>query len=114
MGFQSNDSSAFAAADKCVARDELAARVNDGDLPAVGGGLSSREPMALLRTLVRGNEQADAAEANIKVAMQDARAAVLPDGTTWTWAPTKHKGYTVEESIVRTLRRKGTKNGAQD
>ena len=61
-----------------------------------------------------GKTRADAAEANLKFAMQDARAATLPDGTTYTWAPTKRHGYTVEESIVRTLRRKGTKNGAQD
>ena len=49
--------SAFAAADKCVALDELAALVNDGDLLAVGGGLSSREPMAILRALVRAGRK---------------------------------------------------------
>jgi glutaconate CoA-transferase, subunit A len=48
---------AFAAADKRVALDELAAHVKDGDLLAVGGGLSSREPMAILRSLVRAGRR---------------------------------------------------------
>ncbi len=50
-------SAAFAAADKLVALDELATHVKDGDLLAVGGGLSSREPMAILRALVRAGRK---------------------------------------------------------
>jgi glutaconate CoA-transferase subunit A len=46
-------SAVFTHRDKRVALDELAAHVKDGDLLAVGGGLSSREPMALLRALIR-------------------------------------------------------------
>jgi glutaconate CoA-transferase, subunit A len=43
----------FTGADKRASLDELAAHVRDGDCVAVGGGLSSREPMAVLRALVR-------------------------------------------------------------
>jgi glutaconate CoA-transferase subunit A len=42
-----------AAADKRLPLPELAARVQDGACVAIGGGLSSREPMAVLRELVR-------------------------------------------------------------
>jgi glutaconate CoA-transferase, subunit A len=38
---------------KCRALDDLAALVRDGAIVAVGGGLSSREPMALLRAILR-------------------------------------------------------------
>lgn len=41
------------AADKRTDLDGLAAMVRDGDTIAVGGGLSSREPMAVLRAMVR-------------------------------------------------------------
>jgi len=47
----------FADSDKRVGLDALAAHVKDGDLLAVGGGLSSREPMALLRALIRAGRQ---------------------------------------------------------
>jgi glutaconate CoA-transferase subunit A len=40
-------------ADKRVGLDGLAAMVKDGDVVAVGGGLSSREPMAILRAMLR-------------------------------------------------------------
>jgi glutaconate CoA-transferase subunit A len=40
-------------ADKRVGLDDLAAMVKDGDVVAVGGGLSSREPMAILRAMLR-------------------------------------------------------------
>ncbi len=49
--------SVFAAADKRVALESLAEHVKDGDLLAVGGGLSSREPMAILRALVRAGRK---------------------------------------------------------
>jgi glutaconate CoA-transferase, subunit A len=39
--------------DKRRALDDLAALVKDGAVVAVGGGLSSREPMALLRAILR-------------------------------------------------------------
>lgn len=39
--------------DKRTTLEDLAARVTDGAVIAVGGGLSSREPMALLRALIR-------------------------------------------------------------
>jgi len=39
--------------DKRVSLEEMAALVKDGDVVAVGGGLSSREPMAVLRALLR-------------------------------------------------------------
>lgn len=50
-------SAAFAASDKRVELDALVAHVNDGDLVAVGGGLSSREPMAVLRALIRSGRR---------------------------------------------------------
>lgn len=40
-------------ADKRLGLDDLAAMVADGDVVAVGGGLSSREPMAILRAMLR-------------------------------------------------------------
>ncbi|HMM72683.1 MAG TPA: CoA-transferase [Rhodocyclaceae bacterium] len=43
--------------DKRVSLDELAFHVKDGDWVAVGGGLSSREPMALLRALIRAGRR---------------------------------------------------------
>lgn len=46
-------SATFASSDKRVSLDALAAHVQDGDWVAVGGGLSSREPMALLRAVIR-------------------------------------------------------------
>ncbi len=39
--------------DKRVTLEDLAARVKDGAVVAVGGGLSSREPMALVRAILR-------------------------------------------------------------
>ena len=39
--------------DKRVTLPELAAMVHDGDMVAIGGGLSSREPMAVVRELIR-------------------------------------------------------------
>lgn len=39
--------------DKCVSLDALAEMVPDNAVVAVGGGLSSREPMALIRALLR-------------------------------------------------------------
>lgn len=41
------------APDKRATLIELAARVTDGDTVAIGGGLSSREPMAVIREMVR-------------------------------------------------------------
>ena len=43
--------------DKRVSLDELVAHVHDGDWIAVGGGLSSREPMAALRALIRAGRK---------------------------------------------------------
>jgi len=50
-------SATYAAADKRVALDELVGHVRDGDWLAVGGGLSSREPMAALRALIRAGRK---------------------------------------------------------
>jgi glutaconate CoA-transferase subunit A len=47
----------YAAQDKRLGLDDLAALVQDGDCVAVGGGLSSREPMALVRALVRAGRK---------------------------------------------------------
>lgn len=47
----------FTQSDKRVGLEELASHVRDGDLLAVGGGLSSREPMALLRAIIRAGRQ---------------------------------------------------------
>jgi glutaconate CoA-transferase subunit A len=48
-----DDGLPFTANDKRVDLDALVAYVNDGDCLAVGGGLSSRVPMAAVRALVR-------------------------------------------------------------
>lgn len=50
-------SGTYAASDKRVALDALVAHVRDGDWVAVGGGLSSREPMAALRALIRAGRK---------------------------------------------------------
>jgi len=47
----------YTAGSKRVPLSELAVLVNDGDTVAVGGGLSSREPMALLRELLRASRK---------------------------------------------------------
>lgn len=41
------------APDKRTSLSRIAARVKDGDMVAIGGGLSSREPMAIIRELIR-------------------------------------------------------------
>jgi glutaconate CoA-transferase subunit A len=43
----------YTSRDKRTTLDDLAALVKDGAVVAVGGGLSSREPMALLRAILR-------------------------------------------------------------
>jgi glutaconate CoA-transferase subunit A len=50
-------SGVYSASDKRVGLDELATHVKDGDWLAVGGGLSSREPMAALRALIRAGRK---------------------------------------------------------
>lgn len=50
-------SAVFAQRDKRASLAELATHVKDGDWVAVGGGLSSREPMALLRELIRAGRR---------------------------------------------------------
>lgn len=46
-----------AASDKRVSLDTLVAHIRDGDLVAVGGGLSARVPMAALRALIRAGRK---------------------------------------------------------
>lgn len=43
----------YTASDKRTSLEDLAAQVSDGDVTAIGGGLSSREPMAVIRELLR-------------------------------------------------------------
>ena len=50
-------SALFTSSDKRASLDELVTHVKDGDWVAVGGGLSSREPMALLRALIRAGRK---------------------------------------------------------
>lgn len=50
-------SAVFADSDKRTSLDALTTHVKDGDWIAVGGGLSSREPMALLRALIRAGRK---------------------------------------------------------
>lgn len=50
-------SGVFAQSDKRVGLEDLAAYVSDGDLVAVGGGLSARAPMAALRALIRAGRK---------------------------------------------------------
>lgn len=51
--WQAKQRAVYARADKRVPLEELAALVKGGDMLAVGGGLSSREPMAALRAVLR-------------------------------------------------------------
>lgn len=50
-------SGVFPNSDKRVDLEQLVAHVKDGDWLAVGGGLSSREPMAILRALIRAGRK---------------------------------------------------------
>jgi len=49
--------SVFSSADKRASLTDLAGHVRDGDLVAIGGGLSSREPMAVLHELIRAGRK---------------------------------------------------------
>lgn len=48
-------------------------------------------------------------ENRIKAAIGEAESGVLPNGTTYTWKASERKGYVVEPTITRTLRRKEAK-----
>jgi putative phage-type endonuclease len=48
----------------------------------------------------------DEADANIRLALGDAEAGTLPDGTIYTYKVQERTGYSVEPSTVRVLRRK--------
>lgn len=50
-------SGVYSSSDKRVSLDQLIAHIKDGDWLAVGGGLSSREPIAALRALVRSGRK---------------------------------------------------------
>lgn len=47
----------FTSSDKRVSLPDLATHVRDGDWIAIGGGLSSREPMALIRELIKAGRK---------------------------------------------------------
>ncbi|MDE2253285.1 MAG: CoA transferase subunit A [Betaproteobacteria bacterium] len=47
----------YTARDKLVDLDELVTHIKDGDWLAVGGGLSSREPMAAIRAIIRAGRK---------------------------------------------------------
>ena len=49
-------------------------------------------------------------ENRLKLAIKDAEAGILPDGTRYTWKVQQRKGYTVEPGEVRVLRRLKAKN----
>ena len=48
-------------------------------------------------------------ENKLKAAIGEAETGVLPNGTTYTWKASERKGYVVEATLVRTLRRKEAK-----
>jgi len=45
----------------------------------------------------------------LKAAIGEATEGMLPDGTAYTWKASPRKGYTVEATTVRTLRKRGAK-----
>lgn len=45
-------------------------------------------------------------ENKIKAAIGEAEAGILPNGTSYTWKASERKGYVVEATVTRTLRRK--------
>jgi putative phage-type endonuclease len=51
----------------------------------------------------------DEAENKLRAALGEAEMGVLPDGTTYTFKATERKGYVVQPTTVRTLRRKEAK-----
>jgi predicted phage-related endonuclease len=64
--------------------------------------------IAVIRT---AEDAKQLAENHIKAAIGDAEAGVLPDGTRYSWKAQERKGYTVEASVVRALRRSVAKGG---
>jgi len=115
-------------------------RLVDRDPPAVDGSDSAREALAKLYPRERPDadpvalppeaDEWDAmrqqalddikaaearkaeAEARIKAAIADAPAGLLPGGVRYTWATQQRKGYTVEPSSTRVLRRLEAKRRA--
>lgn len=55
--------------------------------------------------LARYTERKNKAEATIKQMMGDAEYGILPDGGRYSWKTSERKGYTVEPTTTRTLRR---------
>lgn len=50
-----------------------------------------------------------ALENKIKAAIGEAESGILPNGTSYTWKASERKGYVVEATVTRTLRRKEAK-----
>lgn len=48
-------------------------------------------------------------ENKIKAAIGEAESGILPNGTSYTWKASDRKGYVVEATVTRTLRRKEAK-----
>lgn len=67
------------------------------------------ERLDALEQIKRAEARKTEAENRIKAAIGDGEAGVLPNGITYSWKASERKGYTVEPSVVRTLRRKESK-----
>lgn len=66
--------------------------------------------LRVLKDSIKGNEEMkQELENRIKAAIGEAECGVLPNGTTYTWKASERKGYVVEATTVRTLRRKEAK-----
>jgi putative phage-type endonuclease len=63
------------------------------------------EIAAAQASIASAKKMKDAAENKIKAMIGDAEFGILPDGGRWSWKTSQRKGYTVDATEVRTLRR---------
>jgi len=68
-----------------------------------------QDRLAALEALKIAEAAKTAAENHLKAALGEAEMGVLANGVTYTWKASERKGYVVEATSVRTLRRKEIK-----
>jgi putative phage-type endonuclease len=78
------------------------------NLPAEGMEWDTQRLRAIAELKIC-EEIKDEAENKLRAALGEAEMGVLPDGTTYTYKASERKGYVVQPTVVRTLRRKEAK-----
>jgi putative phage-type endonuclease len=74
------------------------------ELPGAAADLDA-EIAAAKAQIDSAKKMKDGAENRLKAMIGDAEIGVLPDGTRYSWRTSERKGYTVDATEVRTLRR---------